>query len=121
MSGEQVSIILDNQNISNTLKIMLEDAGFTAKVYNTSEEALLDFKNAPPAIVVHCSDASQSDGPEFARELRRNLETPIIFLSVNTEAIEEMLRADALPATFYLPMQDFSERTFIDQVSLGCG
>ena len=121
MSREHVAIILDNQNISNTLKIMLEDAGFTTTIYSHSSDALRDFENSPPAIVVHCSDSDQSDGPEFARELRRHQETPIIFLSVDTVAIEEMLRSDALPATFYLPMQDFSERTFIDQVSLGCG
>ena len=119
MSVADVTIILDNQNISNTLKIMLEEAGFNAKVHVTSDEALSDFKSGLPAIIVHCSDGSQTDAPEFARELRRHHETPIIFLSVDTAAIEDMLRGDDLPGTFYLPMQEFSERSFIEQVR-GC-
>jgi len=120
MSGALVAIILDNQNISNTLKVMLEDAGFVSKIYTTSSEALADFNTIKPTLVVHCSGATQSDGPEFAREMRRHHETPILFLSVDADSIEDTLRGDALPATYYLPMQDFSERTFIDQVSLGC-
>ena len=116
MSATHVTIILDNQSISNTLRLMLEDAGFTAKVYANSSDALSDFKTAPPAIVVHCSDGNQTDAPEFARQLRRRYKTPLIFLSVDTAAIEDMLRSDALPGTFYLPMQEFSERSFIDQV-----
>jgi len=120
MDGAFIAIILDNQNISNTLKVMLEDAGFASKIYTTSSEALADFTNINPTLVVHCSGAAQSDGPEFAREMRRHHETPILFLSVDADAIKDTLSDDALPATYYLPMQDFSERTFIDQVSLGC-
>lgn len=117
MSGPEIAIIMDNPNVSNTLRVMLDDAGYAVRVHAHSNEALAQFASAPPAVVVHFSDHKQTDGPEFAREFRRQFSVPIIFISTDTSVIETALSDDSFNGIIYMPLEEFSERNFVEQVA----
>ena len=77
-----VYIVDDDDAVREGLTMVLENAGFNCRAYESAEHFLEDYKHEAPSCLLLDVNLPGLNGPELQSELnRRNSQLPIIFLS----------------------------------------
>ena len=87
MSGESILIVEDEGLIALHLSELLENAGYRiADPVFSGEESIRQIRTSRPDIVLmDIALAGQMDGIEAARQIRREHDIPVIFLSAYSD------------------------------------
>jgi two-component system response regulator MtrA len=82
---ERLLIVEDDASIREVVKLGLEGAGFHVTATRDGQEALALFRREAFDLVVLDIMLPSLDGLEVCREIRRDHQTPIVFLSARSE------------------------------------
>jgi two-component system response regulator MtrA len=82
---ERLLVVEDDASIREVVKLGLESAGFHVTATSDGQEALAVFRREPFDLVVLDIMLPSLDGLEVCREIRRDHQTPIVFLSARSE------------------------------------
>src|SRR3569833_970156 len=86
------SLIADDEpNIREVISFALERAGFGVATARNGSEALQQVRRGPVALIVLDIGMSVMDGLEVCRQIRKNSDVPIQFLSARDEEIDRVL------------------------------
>jgi two-component system KDP operon response regulator KdpE len=94
MSGERVQVVDDEARFRQTLATSLEGRGYSVKESPTGNDAIADFHNFHPDVVLLDLMLPDLDGISVCRELRRDSEVAIIVLSVTGDEATKVSALD---------------------------
>lgn len=87
LSEEKILVVEDSPDIRQALVIMLTDAGYETVAVGDGREALKDFYNSQPSLVLLDLMLPGMSGTEICKRIRTVSDTPVIMLSaVDDEA-----------------------------------
>ena len=89
--ANHILIADDDARIRDVVRFALEDSGFTTAEAATGLEALDRFGERVTDLVVLDIGMPDMDGLEACRELRRNSDVPILFLTARDDEIDRIL------------------------------
>jgi DNA-binding response OmpR family regulator len=102
--NENIKVLLaeDEKTLAMIIKDSLDDQGFNVTVAFNGEEALQDYVNTRPDIIVADVMMPRLDGFEMARRIRKSdSTTPIIFLTARS-AVDDVVHGFEMGANDYL-------------------
>ena len=102
--NENIKVLLaeDEKTLAMIIKDSLDDQGFNVTVAFNGEEALQDYANTRPDIIVADVMMPRLDGFEMARRIRKSdSTTPIIFLTARS-AVDDVVHGFEMGANDYL-------------------
>ncbi len=91
MAKNKVLIVDDDKNIVEFIKINFESEGFDVVAAYDGREAVEQFKNENPNIIIMDVMMPEMDGKEACREIRKTSAVPIIMLTAKGETIDKVL------------------------------
>jgi two-component system OmpR family response regulator len=110
----RVLIVDDDSHIRDVLRFALTKAGHEVREAADGRGALVGFASAPADLVVLDVMMPEVDGLEVCRELRRDHDVPIVFLSSRDEEIDRVLGLE-MGAEDYI-VKPFSPRELVARV-----
>ena len=84
-----IALVDDDRNILTTVSIALQAEGFTTRIYTDGESALKALLDNPPDLGVFDIKMPRMDGMELLRQLRRQSDLPVIFLTSKDDEQDE--------------------------------
>ncbi|MGN6159404.1 MAG: response regulator transcription factor [Devosia sp.] len=87
----RILIADDEPNIREVISFALERAGYTVAVARNGAEALQVLRRGPVDLIVLDIGMPEMDGLEVCRQIRKNSDVPILFLSARDEEIDRVL------------------------------
>lgn len=84
-----IALVDDDRNILTTVSIALQAEGFTTRIYTDGESALKALLDNPPDLGVFDIKMPRMDGMELLRQLRRQSQLPVIFLTSKDDEQDE--------------------------------
>ncbi|HWA20257.1 MAG TPA: response regulator transcription factor [Devosia sp.] len=87
----RILIADDEPNIREVISFALERAGFGVSVARNGAEALQLFRKGPPDLMILDIGMPEMDGLEVCKQIRKNSDLPILFLSARDEEIDRVL------------------------------
>ncbi|MCL5886400.1 MAG: response regulator, partial [Actinobacteria bacterium] len=78
-------IVEDDERISASLKIALEEEGYSVSELSTGEDALDSFRASPVDVVLMDVMLPGMDGLECCRQIRKISNVPIIMVTARTD------------------------------------
>jgi two-component system response regulator ResD len=87
----KVLIVDDDENISEVIKMYLENSGYDTKVGNNGKEAQEFFVQYKPDIVLLDIMLPNVDGIDVLKWIRKQSETPVIMLTAKGETFDKVL------------------------------
>jgi two-component system response regulator ResD len=109
-----ILVVDDEESVRELTRLYLEREGFRVETAADGEEALAQVANLRPDLIVLDIMLPKVDGWAVCREIRRELVTPIIFLSAKGEEYDRILGLE-LGADDYLT-KPFSPRELVARV-----
>lgn len=91
MEKQKILIVDDDQNIAELISLYLVKECFETRVVNDGEEALREFREYRPNLILLDLMLPGMDGYEVCREIRKTSKVPIIMLSAKGEVFDEVL------------------------------
>lgn len=91
MEKQKILIVDDDQNIAELVALYLIKECFDTRIVNDGEEALVQFKEYNPNLILLDLMLPGMDGYEVCREIRKTSKVPIIMLSAKGEIFDEVL------------------------------
>lgn len=91
MEKQRILIVDDDQNIAELVALYLVKECFDTLIVNDGEEALVQFKEYNPNLILLDLMLPGIDGYEVCREIRKTSKVPIIMLSAKGEVFDEVL------------------------------
>jgi two-component system OmpR family response regulator len=91
MTGETILVADDDPHICEIVRFALEKAGFVPHIARDGAEALERFEEVEPDLVVLDVLMPEMDGTDVCRELRRDSDVPVIFLSSKDDEIDRIV------------------------------
>ncbi|QQA42188.1 response regulator transcription factor [Pelagovum pacificum] len=89
--SQTILIVDDDPNIRDVLSIALRQAGFTTVEAADGEAALRAVAEEGPDLVVLDIGLPEKDGLEVCRDLRRDSDVPVLFLTARSDEIDRVL------------------------------
>jgi len=102
--NKKILIIEDERKLSNILKILLKNDGFTVICSYSGYEGLYKYVRGKPDLIILDIMFPDLDGYEVCREIRRtlnNLKTPIIMLTCKGEDYDRAKIKDPSPLLIF--------------------
>lgn len=112
--SDKILIVEDEVRIVRTLRLYLEQAGFTVTAVHTGSEAIPAFRQERPSLVLLDLNLPGQDGLDVCRSLRRLGDVPIIMLTARTEEMDRLIGLE-LGADDYIS-KPFSPREVVARV-----
>ncbi|MEM6648850.1 MAG: response regulator transcription factor [Pseudomonadota bacterium] len=109
-----IILVDDDQNILTSVSMALEAEGHQIDCFEDGAEALEGIIAGAPDLVVSDIKMPRLDGLEMLRQLRRQSDVPLIFLTSKDEEIDEVLGL-TLGADDYVK-KPFSQRLLLERV-----
>ncbi|MDP9271323.1 MAG: response regulator transcription factor [Chloroflexota bacterium] len=109
-----IMIVEDEPAVARGVQVALEREGYTASVMPTGEEALRQFPEIAPQVVLLDVRLPGIDGFEVCRQLRRESRVPILFLTARADEIDKVVGLE-IGADDYL-VKPFSVRELVSRV-----
>ena len=109
-----IALVDDDRNILTSVTMMLETEGFSVRAYADPEEALRELTVRPVDLAVLDIKMPRLDGMELLTRLRRQVATPVIFLTSKDDEIDEALGLK-MGADDYIT-KPFSQRLLVERV-----
>ncbi|WP_017444684.1 response regulator transcription factor [Gayadomonas joobiniege] len=78
---QQIVLVEDDQRLASLVKAFLIDNGFQVICFSEGKQALQAILSDPPALILLDINLPDSDGFTLCRNIRRHLNTPILFLT----------------------------------------
>lgn len=91
IAKQKILIVDDDENIAELISLYLIKECFDTLIVNDGEEALAQFKEYAPNLVLLDLMLPGIDGYEVCREIRKNSSIPIIMLSAKGEVFDKVL------------------------------
>ncbi len=88
---QKILIVDDDENIAELISLYLIKECFDTFIVNDGEEALTQFKEYRPNLILLDLMLPGIDGYEVCREIRKNSNVPIIMLSAKGEVFDKVL------------------------------
>lgn len=110
----KIVLVDDDQNILTSVTMALEADGHEVATFEDGAEALDGILTIHPDLVVSDIKMPRMDGMEMLRNLRRESQVPLIFLTSKDEEIDEVLGL-TLGADDYVK-KPFSQRLLLERV-----
>ncbi|WP_066501886.1 response regulator transcription factor [Abyssisolibacter fermentans] len=89
--NSKVMIVDDDKNITELIALYLNKEGYKTRQYNNSIEALNDFDNYLPDMIILDVMMPGIDGYEFCTQLRKKSSIPIIMLTAKGETLDKVV------------------------------
>ena len=89
MSMGKILVADDDKNICELLSIYLEKEDYEVVLAHDGESAIAQFQAAKPDMVLLDVMMPMLDGWQVCREIRKNYDTPIIMITVDTKENDE--------------------------------
>ena len=112
--SRKILIADDEQQILDTVRAYLENAGFQVITARTGREALFTFRHEQPDLVILDVMMPEMDGWETARLIRRESDVPLIFLTARVEDVDQVTGLE-IGADEYIT-KPFSPRVLVARV-----
>lgn len=103
-----ISVVDDDQSVRESLPELLKELGFNSRAFSSAGEFLAsDAPSYSSCLVLDVSMPAMS-GPELFHELRRrNLNTPVVFITARKdEAVRSRLLDDGAVECLFKPFND---------------
>ena len=114
MVKPRILIVEDEPGIADTLQYALRTDGFDPAWVATGEEALAQFRAAPPALVILDVGLPDTSGFEVFKRLREVADVPVVFLTARSDEIDRVVGLE-LGADDYVA-KPFSPRELVARV-----
>lgn len=114
MAKPRILIVEDEPGIADTLQYALRTDGFEPAWAATGEEAILQFRAQPPALVILDVGLPDLNGFELFKQLREIGDVPALFLTARSDEIDRVVGLE-LGADDYVP-KPFSPRELVARV-----
>ena len=91
MTQKKILIVDDDPHIREVISFALEKAEMSITLANDGKQALKSFEKNPSDLIVLDINMPEMDGLECCREIRKNSDVPILFLSSRDDEIDRIL------------------------------
>lgn len=88
---QKILIVDDDPHIRDVVRFALQKEGFAVTEAENGSEALTRYQQEQPDLLILDIMMPEMDGTEVCRQLRRNSNTPIVFLSARDEEVDRIL------------------------------
>lgn len=109
-----IMIVEDEPAVARGVQVALEREGYSVSVQPTGEEAIANFADAAPDLVVLDVRLPGIDGFEVLRRLRRDSRAPVIFLTARSDEVDKVVGLE-IGADDYL-VKPFSVRELVSRI-----
>ncbi|MEN3930227.1 response regulator transcription factor [Microvirga sp. W0021] len=89
--AQTILVVDDDPHIRDVICFTLQKAGMEAHIAKDGAEALEQFRNVSPDLIILDVGMPEMDGLEVCRQIRKTSEVPILFLSARDEEIDRVL------------------------------
>jgi two-component system OmpR family response regulator len=89
--AHSILVVDDDPHIRDVVRFAFEKTGMTISTAQNGQEALKLFDRGVHQLVVLDIGMPEMDGLEVCRQIRKNADTPILFLSAHDEEIDRIL------------------------------
>ena len=110
----RILIVEDEPGIADTLQYALRTDGFEPAWAATGEEAMVQMRARPPALVILDVGLPDQNGFELIKRLREIADVPVVFLTARSDEIDRVVGLE-LGADDYVP-KPFSPRELVARV-----
>ena len=86
-----ILVVDDDPHIRDVICFALDKAGYATSVAKDGNEAIERFEKEPADLIVLDIGLPEKDGLEVCRQIRKNSERPILFLSARDDEIDRVL------------------------------
>ncbi len=114
MSKETILVVDDEPKLVDVVRAYLENDGYRVVSASDGREALVQFHQAQPDLIILDLMLPEIDGLEVCRRIRRESQVPIIMLTARAEEVDELLGLE-LGADDYIT-KPFSPRAILARV-----
>lgn len=111
---DTILIIEDELRIVRTLRLYLEQAGFTVAAVHDGKQVMAAFRRERPSLILLDLNLPNLDGLDVFRALRLETDTPIIMVTARTEEMDRLIGLE-LGADDYIS-KPFSPREVVARV-----
>jgi DNA-binding response OmpR family regulator len=111
---EKILVVEDEPKIVRTLRLYLEEAGYSAFAVYDGAQAIPAFRQVQPALVLLDLNLPGRDGLDVFRALRRESTVPVIMLTARIDEVDRLLGLE-LGADDYV-VKPFSPREVVARV-----
>ncbi len=111
---QKILIVDDDENIAELISLYLTKECFETKIAGDGEEAIRQYREYKPDLILLDLMLPGIDGYEVCREIRRASQTPIIMLSAKGEVFDKVLGLE-LGADDYM-MKPFDSKELVARV-----
>ncbi len=91
ISKQKILIVDDDVNIAELISLYLTKECFDTRIVHNGEDALKEFENYQPNLILLDLMLPGIDGYEVCREIRKTSKVPIIMLSAKGEVFDKVL------------------------------
>lgn len=113
--ARKILIVEDEAKLIRTVRLYLEQAGYSVAWAEDGQQGLAAFRNEKPALVLlDLNLPGELDGLDVCRTLRRESNVPIIMLTARSEETDRLIGLE-LGADDYIP-KPFSPREVVARV-----
>jgi two-component system alkaline phosphatase synthesis response regulator PhoP len=112
--SRKILVADDEQQLLDTVRAYLENAGFEILVARNGREALFTFRHEQPDLIILDVMMPEMDGWEAARLIRRESDVPILFLTARVDDVDQITGLE-IGADEYIT-KPFSPRVLVAQV-----
>lgn len=112
--AEKILIVEDEIRIVRTLRLYLEQAGFSVSAIHDGAQAIPAFRHERPSLILLDLNLPGQDGLAICRALRQEANVPIIMVTARTEEMDRLLGLE-LGADDYI-VKPFSPREVVARV-----
>lgn len=112
--SRKILIADDEQHILDTVRAYLKEAGFQVLTVKNGRDALVAFRVEQPDLVILDVMMPELDGWDTARQIRRDSDVPLIFLTARVDDIDQIAGLE-IGADEYVT-KPFSPRVLVAKV-----
>ncbi len=109
-----IMIVEDEPAVARGVQVALEREGYSVSVQPTGEDAIANFADAAPDLVVLDVRLPGIDGFEVLRQLRRETRAPVLFLTARADEVDKVVGLE-MGADDYL-VKPFSVRELVTRI-----
>jgi|HubBroStandDraft_1064217.scaffolds.fasta_scaffold178419_2 DNA-binding response OmpR family regulator len=91
MNDKSILVIEDDRKTAASIRLYLEDAGYTVDCIHNGAEALDRLRHFRPLAVILDVMLPQVSGVEICKRIRREGQTPVLIVSARTEETDRLL------------------------------
>ena len=109
-----IMIVEDEPAVARGVQVALEREGYEVSVQPTGEDALANFADTVPDLVVLDVRLPGIDGFEVLRQLRRETRAPVLFLTARADEVDKVVGLE-MGADDYI-VKPFSHRELVSRI-----